>query len=468
MTTLRSDKFDAAGRIIAEIDPAISKYYDGDGNLVRSYNEYYLFSKVLGGKHLSIISATGTKTETSVFGNGQLLARQEIVAGTGQVTFVHRDPHNTIDYTSTETKWVDAQGTTGKAATSTYISQYQAGMFGHPDPSTYVTNTGQFYPGGGGNQKPGQSTVCYEGYVKVSCSSLNNSIRMGGIVWMRVSSQSLTGYDEESSNLLSSANSSATSRNGKPTGNGGWAGTRRVKIIPGTSSGLKIDGEDFDTDKLAEPIYATEFVSVVSGGGILGTLQTTTPQVITDSISMTIRATFESACIEMGNIAQAIADQVYDAKRPGWSVKEFDKQFSELYIGKSIGPSILSALWFRGWAGGTNWLDTLRSNPNSIPLTADNTNRGEGGFKQEYRDTGEYPGANAEAIALNRDITHHITAYISGGTHSQGLAIAWHKWGDNAGDQRSGQAGWNFGSALRRNPTSLPKVGATFRARSCQ
>ena len=104
--TLGPDKFDVAGRILAEVNPTITRYYDGDGNLVKNTDDgnYYLFSKVLGGKQLSILSATGTKVETSVFGNGQLIARQEVVAGVGQLTFVHRDPHNTIDYTTSEIK----------------------------------------------------------------------------------------------------------------------------------------------------------------------------------------------------------------------------------------------------------------------------------------------------------------------------------------------------------------------------
>ncbi len=231
--TMGPEKYDAAGRVTAEINPTQTKFYDGDGNLVKNDNQYYyLYSRVLGGKQLTTLDLTGAKVETSVFAKGQLLARQQKVGSTASVLFIHRDPYNTIDYTTSTVQWVDVTGTTGQGVNATYIAQFQQGMYGHPDPSTFTSSTGQFYPGGGGNQKPGQSTVCYENYVKVSCSSLNNSIRNGGIVWMRVSSQSLTGYDEESSNLLSSANASATLRNGQPTARA----TRPTRVIPGDNS----------------------------------------------------------------------------------------------------------------------------------------------------------------------------------------------------------------------------------------
>ena len=167
------------------------------------------------------------------------------------VQFIHRDPHNTMDYTYSDTKWVGEMGTAGQAATSTYIAQYQAGMYGHPDPSFYAASSGQFYPGGGGNQKPGQSTVCYENYVKVDCNSLQMDIRNGGISKLTISSQSLTGYDEESSNLLSAANLATTSRNGQSTGK--IQSRLRKLVIPGDNA--KYTGAAIFDDGTRESLY---------------------------------------------------------------------------------------------------------------------------------------------------------------------------------------------------------------------
>ena len=339
--TLGPDKFDAAGRIVAEVDPAISKYYDGDGNLVRSYNEYYLFSKVLGGKQLSIISATGTKTETSVFGNGQLLARQEIIGGGAQVTFVHRDPHNTIDYTTIgETKWVDAQGTTGKAATSTYISEYQAGVYGHPDPSFYAASSGQFYPGGGGNQKPGQSTVCTEDYVKVACNSLNMDARNGGLKSITIFQQGLNGYDEDSAKFVASARAAQGA-----SINGSRSLIKRT-VLPGTKTGIYIDGV-LDESPDLEPKVIIEYISKVSADPVINAPQQ--QQGTPDSVL--------SKKKELEGVTFKLCQSFYTTNIPG-DDKKPPSELNVAYVEVAVGEKNieLSAFTLSMWANESNFV----------------------------------------------------------------------------------------------------------------
>ena len=79
--TMGPEKYDAAGRVTAEVNPTQTEFYDGDGNLVRDGSQYHLYSRVLGGKQITIIDGNGAKVETEVYGKGQLLARQLMSGG---------------------------------------------------------------------------------------------------------------------------------------------------------------------------------------------------------------------------------------------------------------------------------------------------------------------------------------------------------------------------------------------------
>ena len=147
-------------------------------------------------------------------------------------------------------------------------NQYQAGMYGHPDPSFYAASSGQFYPGGGGNQKPGQSTVCTEDYVKVDCNSLQMDFRNGGIDHAVVYQQGLNGYDEDSHKFVTSARAAeGASKNGKRLL------TIRKHILPGGEGipqiiGGELLGEGTAATTTYEEIYSSptiENVAIVAG-----------------------------------------------------------------------------------------------------------------------------------------------------------------------------------------------------------
>jgi YD repeat-containing protein len=157
--------YDAASRLTRdEGQSSQESFYSGDGALVKDYYvvqynptfldgyKYHLRSSLLGGEIVTTLDYTGAKKETFVYGAGQLLAKQAtgiapdpIYSLPPSVTFYHRDPHSTIDFTNTaDLKWLDPLGTPGKAADAAYITQYQNAL-NHPDPATTAALSSQFY-----------------------------------------------------------------------------------------------------------------------------------------------------------------------------------------------------------------------------------------------------------------------------------------------------------------------------------
>jgi hypothetical protein len=254
--TAGPNKYDAASRLTStRTDGVQTRFFDGDGNVIKDEriyfdgqggsfvnNQFLLISSVLGGKPYSIVDYNNAKLEMSVYGSGQILARQKVDIGTPGVTFFHRDPHNTIDFTG-EIKWIDPMGTTGKAADAAYIAQYQNGNYNYG--SGNIVYSGFAYMGNYTNQNPAQSTVCKDGLTTVNCGSLFQGIRNGQFsnIWFRTTG--LAGYDENTTQMAASFGLAASMKNGQLTGGGARITGWRKVVVPGESAvKMSVVGDD--------------------------------------------------------------------------------------------------------------------------------------------------------------------------------------------------------------------------------
>ncbi len=277
--TAGPNKYDVAGRVIStNPDGLQTHYFDGDGNVVKISNanvpsQYIIISRVIGGRPYTILNNSGAKLETSVFGNGQILARQ-VTALLNQATgiaapgveFFHRDPHGTIDF-SKQIKWIDPMGVTGFTQTAAGIAAYQ----GSYNPATGNTSyNGYTGLGNATNSNPSQMVTCKDGYVTVDCNSFFNGIRNGQYshIWFRT--QGLLGFDEHTTQLATSFGAAATTRNGQPTG-GGTRTTRWRNVIPGQSDVVpKFEDTVSEDGLIIHGLYdASQFEAGVSDYSVL-------------------------------------------------------------------------------------------------------------------------------------------------------------------------------------------------------
>ncbi len=254
-TTTATIYYDVIGRSTREGAASQTRFYDGNGKIVRDFidseqiTRFYLWSSVLGDV-ITALDNTGAKLETSVYAKGQLVAKQQLIQNTPSVKYFRRDPHNTIDTTDSDTKWVDPMNVTGKAADATYINQYQQGVYGHPDPSYYTSNSGMFYPGGSGNPKPGQTKVCeLNGAIK-DCSYVQQQISNG-----QVKIESIPAAGPLTDSMI---------KNGVTVGGLGYSASYMK-----SDNHVRIVGEEWDKNAKGEDQYWWDITVTLPGGSDL-------------------------------------------------------------------------------------------------------------------------------------------------------------------------------------------------------
>lgn len=150
-------------------------------------------------------------------------------------------------------------------------------------------------------------------------------------------------------------------------------------------------------------------------------------------------------CERMANRAQAIADKHR-------AVREFDIEFTSLYVGQPVdGKRAAAKLALNG--GGTN---------NASPAE-----KGQADFKSQF-----WEGADPST-----DQVHHFAAYFSAGINGQWTAATVHQaMDDNSGDKKLGDAAYNLGATLNVWEAGGPggvalgrlrEIGQTIKDRIC-
>ena len=152
-------------------------------------------------------------------------------------------------------------------------------------------------------------------------------------------------------------------------------------------------------------------------------------------------------CARMAARAQKIANKYFG----NGTVKDFEKEFTALYLGMSLDSWISAGKL--NYSGGTN--------------SSSASEHGQSDFKPEF-----WQGSNP-----NSDQVHHFAAYFSGGINGQWTATAIHKaLDDNSGDKLLGDAAYEIGASLvpweAGGPggigmNRLRKIGQTIREKIC-
>ena len=164
----------------------------------------------------------------------------------------------------------------------------------------------------------------------------------------------------------------------------------------------------------------------------------------------------QTACKVMADVAEDSTENV--GSDPKEALLNFDKEFSRLYHGGPI----------------TSIADAQKYAPGNLreinPYYASNAS----GFKEEYRDTGTEPHPIG---GRHSDQTHHFSAYLSMGINGRVDIYLAGQHGlrpelrlprsDNAGDKRLGQAAFEYGLSLRRDPKKLSGIGDWIRKNIC-
>ena len=440
--TAGPNKYDVAGRVISENPDGLqTHYFDGDGNVVKiSYvnapSQYMVISRVVGGQPLTILNNSGTKLETSVFGNGQILARQVTsllnqATGTAApgVEFFHRDPHGIIDF-SKQIKWIDPMGVTGFTQTAAGIAAYQ----GSYNPATGNTSyNGYTGLGNATNSNPSQMVTCKDGYVTVDCNSFFNGIRNGQYSHIWFKTPGLLGFDEYTTQLATSFGASATSRNGQPTGNSSVSRVKRV--IPGDPNTLHIYGEDGDLLSVSgrgKDSIAYEYVNVVSGSGFEAAQQTgstTSSQTLSSAIS-----SFGPGCTIWFGGADVVKKLAADAEKkikvisvggPGYTDtirngKETHKSWWERQGGTNVGASAVGYIKSGSAENRPGKYMTVILGPIFYSNNYKNT------WLSSYDKSGNrYPATAAGFAAFQSDALRHEWSHIYTNLGDRDLALHW-------------------------------------------
>ncbi len=159
------------------------------------------------------------------------------------------------------------------------------------------------------------------------------------------------------------------------------------------------------------------------------------------------------ACGDMANIAQEQANKAIrdNPGNPKAALSAFDRNFTTLYAGRPA-TSLFAA--------GRQWIN------HGAGWTIPEVNRGETGFRAEFRDSD--PPPPGEVV----DQTHHFAFYLSMGVNENGSGALWsaaqaHRVRDNRGDNNLGKLGYDMGYGLRKDPSTLKNIGNTIRNGVC-
>jgi len=155
-------------------------------------------------------------------------------------------------------------------------------------------------------------------------------------------------------------------------------------------------------------------------------------------------------CARMAARAQKIANKYFG----NGTVKDFEKEFTALYLGMSL----------------DSWISAAKmAAPGGTKNSSSPAEHGQGDFKPEFQD-GMYPSPLTDQV-------HHFAAYFSGGINGQWTATAIHKaLDDNSGDKLLGDAAYEIGASLvpweAGGPggigmNRLRKIGQTIREKIC-
>jgi YD repeat-containing protein len=174
-------RYDAAGRVTGEgavsaSNPEQTMFYDGDGRLVKdlrnSTTTYSVRSSALGGEILTLLNASGQKSDTNVYAGGQLIATQKVSGYGNTVDQWRRDPHRTLSYSPGSASILDPMGVSVSPVTATQIQQYWNGQFQPPN--------GGYTPYGAGYNSPSNSNVrCAIDSLPVTCSYAMRQVNNG-------------------------------------------------------------------------------------------------------------------------------------------------------------------------------------------------------------------------------------------------------------------------------------------------